>query len=127
MDALLLQSLRDLLGPENLSLDPEDKISYARDLWTRNTLLARGGTPAQYPPEAIVWPKDAKQLSAIVQLCRAHDLPFVPFGAGSGVCGGTIALRGGVCVDMKHMNRLLWSDAERGLARVECGIHQRAV
>ena len=123
MDALLHHALLGLVGPENFSEDPEDKLSYARDLWPRNTLLARGGAPPQYPPEVVVWPRDAKQLSALVLLCRANNLPFVPFGAGSGVCGGTIALRGGLCVDMKHMKRLLWSDAERGLARVECGIN----
>jgi alkyldihydroxyacetonephosphate synthase len=123
MEETLRQSLLSIVGPESFSEDPEDIVSYARDLWPRTTILARGGTYTSYSSEAILWPKDASQLSRILKLCNEHNLPFVPFGAGSGVCGGTVAIRGGLCIDTKRMNRVLWFDKERGLARVECGIN----
>lgn len=123
MEESLRSALLQILGEDGFSEDSEDKTSYARDLWPRGLILARGGKPAELPPDAVVWPKDAQTLSQVVRLCRQHQIPFVPFGAGSGVCGGTLALRGGLCIDMKKMRRILWCDPDKGLARIECGIN----
>src|SRR5687767_229667 len=122
MDAGDLAALRGVVGEGGLSTDPEDLTAYARDLWPRGLILARGGRPADTPPEAIAWPKTSAEVQGLVRRCVERDIPFTPFGAGSGVCGGAVPLRGGLTIDMKRMRRLLSTDAEAGLARAECGV-----
>jgi alkyldihydroxyacetonephosphate synthase len=48
--------------------------------------------------------------------------PIVPFGAGSGVCGGTVPIHGGIVVDLKRMPRIVEIDAVSGSATIEAGI-----
>jgi len=47
----------------------------------------------------------------------------VPFGGGSGVCGGTWALRGGIALDLKRMNRVLRVDSRNMTVRAQTGIN----
>jgi FAD/FMN-containing dehydrogenase len=115
-------ALSALVGPGNLSTAPEDLLSYARDLWPRGLLLTQGGHAPSVTPGAVAWPESTAALQALVRECRARGLSFVPYGAGSGVCGGAVPLRPGLSIDTKRMRRILWTDAKAGLARVECGI-----
>jgi alkyldihydroxyacetonephosphate synthase len=55
------------------------------------------------------------------------EIPVVPFGAGSGVCGATLPVKGGVILDMKKMNRLLSIDPESLCATFETGIMGEAL
>ena len=78
----------------------QDRLMYARDMWPMGLLLIRQGrTPP--PPDAVVWPKSEEELAALVKLARERKVPLIPFGAGSGVCGGTWAVSGGIAVDLK--------------------------
>lgn len=114
--------LQEILGAGGISREPEELRAYARDLWPRGLLAAQGQRPWAPRPEAVVWPRSTEELQALLWYCRARGIPFVPFGAGSGVCGGAVPLRGGLSVDMKRMRRIRWVDAAAGLVRVECGI-----
>jgi D-lactate dehydrogenase (cytochrome) len=59
------------------------------------------------PPDAVVFPHSNEEVVAIVRACAAHDVPIVPFGAGTAVEGNFAAVRGGVCIDMSEMNKVL--------------------
>lgn len=114
--------LARITAPGRVSTKAPDRTTYARDLWTRGLLGARAGDPSPYPPDAIVWPTSTEEVQAIVRFAASHKIPIVPFGAGSGVCGGTLPLRGGIVVDVKRMRRRLALDAGTLTARYEAGI-----
>src|SRR5690349_12828896 len=80
-----------------------DRAAYARDLWPRGLIGVRAGDVAPFPPDAIVWPISVAEVQAIVRFAAERGIPIVPFGAGSGVCGGTLPLKGGIVVDVKRM------------------------
>lgn len=120
--AELATELGRITSPERVSLRATDRVEYARDLWPRGLLAVRAGEVAAHPPDAVVWPIDTAEVQAIVRLCAERGVPIVPFGAGSGVCGGTLPLRGGVVVDLKRMRRVLAIDEHNLTVTAEGGI-----
>jgi D-lactate dehydrogenase (cytochrome) len=58
------------------------------------------------PPDYVVYPHSTEEVSALVHLCGRFGVPLVPFGAGTSVEGHILAVRGGVCVDMRRMNQI---------------------
>jgi D-lactate dehydrogenase (cytochrome) len=78
-------------------------------------LEAHGGSETHFPPappDAVAYPRDTAEVSALVKICAAHGCPVIPFGTGTALEGHTLAVRGGVTVDMKNMNRILEINAE---------------
>ena len=56
------------------------------------------------------------------RISYSRDLwPIIPFGAGSGVCGGTFPARGGIILDLKKMSRLIKINRLDMSATIECG------
>jgi alkyldihydroxyacetonephosphate synthase len=98
-----------------------DKISYSRDLWPRHHIAVRAGRIADHKPAAIAWPENTEQVSALVRWCANEGVSLVPFGAGSGVCGGVLPTDNTLVVDLKRMKRWRSLDPERGYLDVEAG------
>jgi alkyldihydroxyacetonephosphate synthase len=86
-----------------VSSAPADRVAYARDLWPRALFDVREGRVAPHQPAAIAWPTSSAEVSALVRFARAESVPLVPFGAGSGVCGGVVPDARAVIVDLKRM------------------------
>ena len=117
----LFNRLRDLLGPKKVSRSMLDQISYSRDLWPLGMLWMRHGK-IPYKPDFIVWPETTEEVSKLMRLCNESRVPLVPFGAGSGVCGGAIPTQGGIVCDMKKMNRVESINDKSLLCTVQTGI-----
>jgi len=102
---------------------PEDRETYAHDLWPRWLLSVHGGQrpSAEPPPAAVVWPESAAEVQAVLKLCREREVPLVPYGAGSGVAGGAVGPAGSLVLDTKRM-RGVEVDATRGVVTFEPGI-----
>jgi alkyldihydroxyacetonephosphate synthase len=49
-------------------------------------------------------------------------IPVIPYGGGSGVCGGTVPIKGGIIVDLKKMNKILEIDEKSLTVKSEAGI-----
>ncbi len=125
MAALKQELLRDLgkvLRPDQIAASEPERLSYGRDSCSKTILLARSNQ-IQYPPEAIVWPESAREVARVASFANEKRIPLVPFGGGSGVCGGTWALRGGIALDMKRMNRVLRIDSQKMTVRAQSGIN----
>src|SRR4029079_15258502 len=78
-------------------------------------------------PDLVVWPGTAAEIAAILRLATRHGIPVVPRGAGSNLCGATVALTGGIVLVLTRMNRILAVSAEELLARVEAGVTTTAL
>ncbi|MCA9673004.1 MAG: FAD-binding oxidoreductase [Myxococcales bacterium] len=117
-----IAELEQLLGAARVSQGDADRLTYSRDMWPRTLLAVRDGVPAVAPPDLVVWPASTSEVSAVVRIARRHRLPIVPYGAGSGVCGGAMATRGGIIVDLKRMDRVLEVVTADHLVHAECGI-----
>jgi alkyldihydroxyacetonephosphate synthase len=121
LPARFLDVLRDAVGDRGLSTDPADRDAVAHDLWPRALIAERGGRLLP-GPDAVVWPAGRDQVAAVCAACHRAGVPFTPFGAGTGVCGAAIPVRGGVVLDLKRLDRILDWDLESGWVVVEPGL-----
>lgn len=111
-----------MTGESRVSTDSADRVAYARDLWPRHQLLTRLGTAAPFPPAVVVWPESIEEVAAVVRYAREHTIPLVPYGAGSGVCGGVKPTGHAIVMDMKRMRRITRVDSDSLTVTAEAGI-----
>ena len=95
-------------------------------LSTDTPVRERHGKDASYhsstPPDAVAFPQSADEVSAIVNICAQHKIPIIPFGAGTGLEGHILAVRGGISIDLSGMNRILRVSTGDLDATVEAGV-----
>jgi D-lactate dehydrogenase (cytochrome) len=70
----------------------------------------------------VCFPSSADDVVAIVRIAGRYRVPIVPFGAGTSLEGHVQALRGGICVDCRELNRVLRISVEDLDATVEAGV-----
>ncbi|MDN4075615.1 FAD-binding oxidoreductase [Fictibacillus terranigra] len=73
-------------------------------------------------PEVVVFPNSASEVSSILQYASNHQIPVVPFGAGSSLEGHCIPLQGGISINFQNMNKILEVREEDFLVRVQPGV-----
>lgn len=59
------------------------------------------------PPDAVVFAKTTEEVRDIVNICRRHRVPMIPFGVGTSLEGHILAVHGGVSIDLSQMNQVL--------------------
>lgn len=89
-----------------VSVSVPERVACARDLWQRHlvTLQHESAVDPKRLPAAVVSPETAEEVAELVTLARREGLPLVPFGAGSGVCGGIECDPRTIVVDTKRMS-----------------------
>jgi alkyldihydroxyacetonephosphate synthase len=100
---------------------PVDRIAYSRDLWPRHHLAVSDGRIAEHKPGVIVWPSSTDEVAEVVRFCAREGVPLVPFGAGSGVCGGILPDPRAVVLDLKRMSRVRALDTSAPSIEIEAG------
>jgi D-lactate dehydrogenase (cytochrome) len=73
-------------------------------------------------PDLVCFPHSTHEVSRIVAASARYNLPVVPFGAGTSLEGHVHAVRGGLCLDMRQMNRMVRVSVEDMDATVEAGM-----
>ena len=73
-------------------------------------------------PDLVCFPGSLDEVVAIVKISARHGVPIVPFGAGTSLEGHVQALRGGISLDLRDMNRVVRISAEDLDATVEAGV-----
>ena len=74
------------------------------------------------PPDAVAYPETSEEVAQIMQICAAHRLPVVGWGAGTSLEGHALAVHGGVCVDFARMTRVIELRDADMVARVQPGL-----
>ncbi|AGP42168.1 FAD-binding oxidoreductase [Sorangium cellulosum] len=103
------------------SASPVDQIAYARDLWPRHHLAVTEGRIAEHRPGMILWPASTEEVARVVRFCADEGLPLVPYGAGSGVCGGVLPDARTVVLDLKRLSRRRSLDRQAPSVEIEAG------
>src|SRR2546430_1584131 len=76
---------------------------------------------APAPPDIVCFPATTEEVAAIVRISARFDLPIVPFGAGTSLEGHVNAIRGGITIDLREMNRVVRVGVDDLDATVQAG------
>ena len=121
-----LAELNALVGDGNLSAEHRDRVTHATGRSYRDLLRLRSGTLYR-APDAVIFPEDARTVSALFELAARRRYALVPYGGGTSVVGGVEPLADGtyaatLTLDLRRMNRVTSVDEASGLAVAEPGI-----
>lgn len=75
-----------------------------------------------YAPEAVLLAQNTDEISAVLRYCCQKGIAVTPRGAGTGLCGGCVAFRGGIVLSTERMKRVLEVDEKNMTATVEPGV-----
>ncbi len=107
-----LDKLAEIVGKENIFSDKAHTIAYSYD-----------ATRERFEPDAVIFPRDERDVSDILRYCNEHKIVIVPRGAGSGFTGGALPSSGGIVLALeKHMNKILEIDMDNMVAVVQPGV-----
>ncbi len=112
----LLASLRAAIGDTHVLTDSQDTAPYLSDWRGRYQGIAL----------CVVLPGTTDEVAAVVRLCDKANVPMVPQGGNTGLCGGSIPVGGEVVISLKRLNRVRELDAANCTITVEagCSLHQ---
>ncbi len=73
-------------------------------------------------PDVVCFPATTAEVVEILRISARFQVPVVPFGAGTSLEGHVHALRGGISIDLREMNRVLRVGVEDLDVTVEAGV-----
>jgi len=112
IDAKHIDYFTSIVSEENIYSDKAHLIAYSYD-----------ATREHFEPDAVLFPRDEEDISAILKYCNEHKIVIVPRGAGSGFTGGALPSAGGIVLAMeKHLNKILEIDMKNMVAIVQPGV-----
>ena len=76
-------------------------------------------------PDAVCFPNSTAEVSEIMKISAKHQVPVIPFGAGTSMEAQVNAIHGGITIDMREMNKVVRISAEDLQATVEAGIPRK--
>ncbi len=112
LGAGFLHALGRAAGPGGLLLGGEDLERYAAD----------ETEDLRFLPEVVVRPRRREAVAEILGLCSREGVPVTPRGAGTGLSGGALPVRGGVVLVLDRLDRIVAVDEGNMTATVEPGV-----
>src|SRR2546427_326090 len=93
-------------------------IDSANDL----RIFERDGSIEGAMPDAVVLASTTEHVAGVIKVAAKHKIPVVPRGAGTGLSGGAVTIRGGIALQVTRMRRILEIDPIAQTALVEPGV-----
>lgn len=112
MNLEFIASLKTILGEANVTQNVTELQEVAHD-YTEDL---------NYMPEILVFPTQTKEVSDVLKLCTEFQIPVYTRGAGTGLSGACLPVKGGLVLSTKKMNRILEIDTQNMMATVEPGV-----
>jgi len=108
----LIHSFKKIVGADYVLVDEETLLHYAHDETEE----------LHFPPDVVIKPRSAGEISDILKICNAEKIPVTPRGAGTGLSGGALSHLGGVLLSTERMNSILEIDERNMQVTTEPGV-----
>jgi glycolate oxidase len=96
---------------ERCLTDPESLVLYAYD-----------ATRITHFPDVVVFPLNTQEVVEVMMVANKNNIPVVPRGAGTGLTGGSVPIKGGIVLSTEKMNKVLSISKADLTAEVEPGV-----
>jgi len=106
-----IERIREVVGDDYLKTSTAELYAYSTDAGIHRSM-----------PDAVVKPRTAKEIAAIVGLANEYGFPVIPRGAGTALCGHSVPIDGGVIIDLQRMNAIKEIHVEDLYCVVEPGV-----
>jgi alkyldihydroxyacetonephosphate synthase len=117
----LIQKLQVLLGEGRVLADEATLAQHAVDTWPQRLVQLAVG--AELPrPLCVVRPQSTAEVAAALAWLYDHGVAAVPYGGGSGVCGGALPPAGAVSIDLAALDQKLQIDEENLTVTAQAGV-----
>jgi len=113
VDAQVIDRLGDIVAG-NVIRDPDMMEPYSHDECALREIW--------HSPEVVVKPVRAEQVLEILKLAYKEGIPVTARGSGTGLCGGSVPIYGGIVLSLENMNRIMDIDVRNLIAIVEPGV-----
>ena len=107
----LADEFRSIVGERWFLDTPEDLATYSYD-----------GFLLEFKPDGVIIPGSTDEISRIMRLANRERINIIPRGAGTNICGSSVARKGGIIIAFHRMNRILEIDPENRCAVVQPGV-----
>jgi glycolate oxidase len=107
----IVDALRSIVGHPWFLNSPEDLATYAYD-----------GFLPEFKPDGVVVPGSTEEISQIMKLASREMLYVTPRGAGTNICGGSVAKKGGIIMAFHRLNKIVEIDKDDMCAVVQPGV-----
>src|SRR5258705_2292508 len=104
----VVEELRRIVGRDHVITSPNDLRIFERDASIEGAV-----------PDAIVLPATTNEVASVVKVAAKHRIPIVPRGAGTGLSGGAVTIKGGIALQVTRMRKILELDPISQTALVE--------
>jgi glycolate oxidase len=112
LDNSFISALRNIVGNVYASTDKELLTRCASDETEDHVFM----------PDIVVRPANTNEVSQVLKLCNAHEVPVTPRGGGTGLSGGALPVNAGVVLLMDRFNKIVSIDEANLQATVEPGV-----
>jgi glycolate oxidase len=106
-----IERLKGIVGDDGVKHNPADLYVYGSDASVHSAT-----------PSAVVRPQTVEEVQALLRYANSERIPVIARGAGSGACGHTVPIQGGIVMDMRRMNRILAIRPADVLCKVQPGV-----
>ncbi len=111
MDEHLEKAIVSIVGKDHFTRNIIDLVSYACD-----------ASEHCNRPLCAVFAETTEQISDLLKLANRENIPITPRGAGTGLSGMAVPIRGGIILDLSRMNKILKISIEDRIAVVQPGV-----
>jgi len=108
---LIVNELRSIVGDEWFLDTPEDLAVYSYD-----------GFLPEFKPLGVIVPGDREEISKIMRIANREKINIIPRGAGTNICGSSVAREGGIIIVFHRLNKILEIEPENTCAVVQPGV-----
>ncbi|MFA7444969.1 MAG: FAD-linked oxidase C-terminal domain-containing protein [Flavobacteriaceae bacterium] len=97
---VVIAELQKIVGSSFVFTDQETLLNYSHDQTE----------DLSFPPQVVVKPESAQEISEILKLANEHKIPVTPIGAQTGLSGGALSVFGGIGLSLERLNKIIEID-----------------
>ncbi len=109
LSSIILQKLQNIVGQPYIFTDEETRNHYGHDE-TEDYV---------FPPNVVLKPANATEISEILKVANQFYIPVTPIGARTGLSGGALCVQKGIGLSMERLNKIIEIDEKNLQITVE--------